>query len=190
MPRQPRTPRTPLCELSPNTRSRVVSARDYGIRYSDISEKENLNPSTCRSVFKNATNQASCKTRPRTGRPQKLTLRDKRCIMRQIAIEPKITAAQLRTGVAPHVSQKTIYRFLKESGIQKWRCKKRPLLDDNKAAARLQWALLHDNKPLSYWRRWVWSDECSIERGKGGSWDFVYRKRGMWGSPQFRTLFY
>jgi transposase len=189
MPTQPHTPRKPLGELSPNTRSRVVSARDYGIRYSEISEKENLIPSTCRSVFKNAKNQASCKTRPRTGRPRKLTPRDERRIMRQIAIEPKITAAQLRAQVAPYVSQKTIYRFLKESGIQKWRCKKRPLLDDDKAAARLQWALLHDNKPLSYWRRWVWSDECSIERGKGGSWDFVYRKRGKWGSPQEEVLF-
>jgi hypothetical protein len=78
----------------------------------------------------------------------------------------------------PNVSKNTITRYLQKSGIQKWRCRKRPLLNDTKAAARLQWALLHDNKPDTYWRRWVWSDECSIERGKGGAWDFVYRKRG------------
>jgi hypothetical protein len=69
MPKQPRTPRTPLCELYPDTTSRVVSARDYIIRYSDISEKENLIPSTYRSGFKKAKNEASCKTGPRTGRP-------------------------------------------------------------------------------------------------------------------------
>ena len=178
MPPQPKTPRTPLAELSPNTRSRVVSARDHGIRYSAIAEKENLNPSTCRSIFKNASNQASCKTRPRSGRPRTITPRDGRRIFRALTTNPKITASQLRIEVLPKASNKTIYRFLKESGIQKWRCKKRPLLDEEKAAARLQWALTHDNKPPAYWKRWVWSDECSIERGKGGSWDFVYRKRG------------
>jgi hypothetical protein len=29
--------------------------------------------------------------------------------------------------------------YLKKSGIQKWRCKKSPRLDNEKAAARLQW---------------------------------------------------
>jgi hypothetical protein len=36
----------------------------------------------------------------------------------------------------------------------------------------------HDNQPVQYWQRWCWSDKCSIERGKGGKWDFVFRKRG------------
>ena len=101
-----------------------------------------------------------------------------RQLLRAIAVNPKITVAQLRVEVAPELSMKTIYRYLKKSGIQKWRCKKRPLLDDERAAARLHWALSHDNQPPAYWRRWLWSDECSIERGKGGKWDFVYRKRG------------
>jgi hypothetical protein len=45
MPLPPRTPRTPLCELSPDTRSRVVSAHDYGIKICDIARQENLLPS-------------------------------------------------------------------------------------------------------------------------------------------------
>jgi transposase len=180
MPQPPPTPRLPLQEVSPNSRSRVVALHDYGMKYADIARGENLTPSTCRQIFKNAPNQESCKSKLRAGRPESITPRLGRRIFRAIALNPKITAAQLRAEVAPEYSKKTIYRFLKKSGIQKWRCRKRPLLDDEKAAARLHWALLHDNQPPPYWCRWLWSDECSIERGKGGTWDFVYRMRGKW----------
>jgi len=153
MPLPPRTPRTPLCELSPNTRSRVVLAHDYGIKICDIARQENLLPSTCRFIFKNASNQASCKSQPRSGRPSIITIRDGKRLFRAIATNPKITATQLRAGVMPNVSKNTITRYLQKSGIQKWRCRKRPLLNDTKAAARLQWALLHNNKSDAYWRR-------------------------------------
>jgi hypothetical protein len=119
MPQLPHTPRVPLAELSPNTRSRVVAARDYGNRFSGIGRKENLNPVTCRSIFKNAPNQASCKTNPCSGRPLKLNPRDHRRIFRVIAQDPKITAAQLHVECNLGISKKTIYRFLKKSGIQK-----------------------------------------------------------------------
>jgi hypothetical protein len=70
------------------------------------------------------------------GCPQLITWRLGRQLFRAIAVNPKITAAQLRVEVAPELSSKTIYRYLKKSDIQK--CKKRPLLDDEKGAARLQ----------------------------------------------------
>jgi hypothetical protein len=109
MPPLPHTPRIPLCELSPNTRSRVVSAHDYDIRYRDIAEQENLSSSTCRSIFKNAPNQASCNSQPRSGRPSVITVRDGRRLFRAIAINPKITATQLRVEVMLEVLEITIY---------------------------------------------------------------------------------
>jgi len=48
------TPRQPLREVSPNTRSRVISARDYSIKFKAISRLENLDDSTCRKIYKNA----------------------------------------------------------------------------------------------------------------------------------------
>lgn len=178
VPRPPGTPRPPLCETSPNKRSRIVGARDHGISFGAISRLEDLKETTCRSIVARSPYQTSSISRPRHGRPGKITPRDERHIFRVIATNPKITAAQLVIQAVPHVKKKTVYRFLKKSGIQKWRCRKRPLLNDERAAARLAWALQHDGKDLAYWQRWRWSDECSIERGKGGKWDFVYRKRG------------
>jgi Transposase len=167
--RPPGTPRQPLGEVSPNTRSRVIGARDHGIKFGAISRLENLDDSTCRKIYKNASHQTSCISNPRTGAPSMLTLLDHRNIRRAIVINPKITAAQLRVSCAPHASKKTIYRYLLKSGIQKWRAKQRPFLTAKHALLRMEWALKHNGKLVEFWRRLRWSDECSIERGKGGA---------------------
>ena len=179
MPRTPGTPRPPLADLSPGHRNRIIGARNFGILYSRIAEQENIAESTARVTVKNTPLRPGGISQPRGRPPSRISPRDARSIFRAIAQNPKITATQLVANCVPHVCNKTVYRFLLKSGIQKWRCRKRPLLNDERAAARLQWALLHDNKPLAYWRRWRWSDECSIERGKGGSWEFVYRRRSI-----------
>jgi hypothetical protein len=62
MPPRPHSPRKPLCEVSPNSRSRVVSAHDYRVRFRDIAKGKDLLYSTCRSIVKNASRQASCIT--------------------------------------------------------------------------------------------------------------------------------
>jgi hypothetical protein len=51
--RQPRTPRQPLGEVSPNIRSRVISARDHSIKFIVISHMENLLDSTYYGIYKN-----------------------------------------------------------------------------------------------------------------------------------------
>lgn len=176
--RAPGTPRQPLGEVSPNTRSRVVGARDHGIKFGAISRMEQLGDSTCRKIYKNASHQTSCITPSHPGVPSVLTPGDHRLIRRAIVINPKITAQQLFISCAPHASKKTVYRYLKKSGIQKWRAKQRPFLTAEHALLRMEWAAKYDGKPVEYWKRLRWSDECSIERGKGGAIEWVYRQRG------------
>ena len=117
MPRAPGTPRPPLGEVSPGRRNRIVGARSYGVPYPVIGGKENLNPLTCRQIVKNASYQTDCITIPQPSRPSLLSLRDQRHIFKLIAINSKITAAQLVAIAVPHINKKTVYRFLKKSGI-------------------------------------------------------------------------
>ena len=148
--RLPGTPRPPLGEVSPNTRSRVVSARDYGIKFGAISRLERLDDSTCRKIYKNASHQVSCITPSRPGAPPVLTPGDHRLIRRAIVINPKITAQELFVSCAPHASKKTIYRYLLKSGIQKWRAKQRPFLTAEHALLRIEWALKHNRKLVKF----------------------------------------
>jgi hypothetical protein len=88
----PGAPRQPLGEASLNQRSRVVSARDHGIKVPAIARIENLLTSTCRSIIKNAPHQVSCITPSRASAPSVLTPGDYRLIRRAIVVNPKITA--------------------------------------------------------------------------------------------------
>jgi hypothetical protein len=72
----PGAPRQPLGEVSPNQRSRVVSARDHGIQVPVIACMEKLYNSTCRSIIKNALNQTLYITNKHIGAPLVLTIRD------------------------------------------------------------------------------------------------------------------
>jgi hypothetical protein len=187
MARRAGTPRQPLEEVSPNTRSRVVGGRDHGIKFTAITRLEELTDSTCRTIFKNASHQTSCITPKRPGRPTLLTVRDQRLIRRTIVLWPKITVQQLFKDCVPHLSKKTVYRYLKKSGIQKWRCKQRPFLTEEHARLRREWAEKYNGKPVKFWKRLRWSDEFSVERGKGGAIEWVYRQRGK-SSPSFYLL--
>jgi hypothetical protein len=113
----PGAPRQPLGEVSPNQRSRVISARDHGIKFPVITRIENLPDSTYRTIFKNASHQTSCITPPRPSAPGVLTPTDTRAIRRTIVVNPKITAQQLFVQCAAYSSKKTIYRYLKKTGI-------------------------------------------------------------------------
>ena len=186
----PGAPRKPLGEVSPNQRSRVVGSRDHGIPFPVITRMESLTDTTCRSIVKNASHQVSCITPTRSGAPSVLTPGDHRLIRRAIVINPKITAQQLFISCAPHSSKKTIYRYLKKSGIQKWRAKQRPFLTAEHALLRMQWAVEYDGKPVEFWRRLRWSDECSIKRGKGGAIEWVYQRRGKAPPPLYRMCPY
>ncbi len=75
----------------------------------------------------------------------------------------------------PSVSYSTMRRRLREENMQMWRKKKRPLLTEERAAKRLEWALAHQSWTEDDWKTIVWSDECSVEQSKGVRSQWVYR---------------
>jgi hypothetical protein len=51
----------------------------------------------------------------------------------------------------------------------------------------MKWASKYDGKGLDFWHRVYWSNECSIERGKDGQIQWVYRQRQVY--PTFLLQF-
>ena len=112
---------------------------------------------------------------PRTGRPEILTKRDKRTILRAVRKNRQYTREQVRRIYAPHVSLPTIDRMLREHNIKKWLAKKRPKLTADHAKARLQWALAHKDWTVEDFWRVIYSDECSVEKEPAGHQRWVFR---------------
>jgi hypothetical protein len=71
------------------------------------------------------------------------------------------------TQVWENAHKRSVRWLFTDINRRKWRCHKRPHLEAEHAAARYAWAIRYRHFTKEDWQRVVWSDECSIERGKG-----------------------
>ena len=101
--------------------------------------------STIKSFLQRATERGHIENLPRSGRPKKLTKRERRHIWRTIKRNRKLIREQLRDECAPDVSLVTIDRYLRKNGMMKWLAKRRPKLTPERAAKRLKWAKEREN---------------------------------------------
>ena len=138
MPRTPGSIRLPLAELSPGNRNRIIGARAHGIPFATIADQKNCSFSAVYFTVRNALFRAGQYSQPQRRPPTKLSEYNKRRIYKTIDQSLKITAAKLIATIVLYITKKTVYRFLKKSGIQKWQCRKQPLLNNKRTAARLK----------------------------------------------------
>ena len=162
-------------ELTPWQRSEIQTYRNVGLTNENIAQLTFCSPGTVATTLKLNTLRNDGKTRSRSGRPPALSRRNKRLILRIIRRNSKLTYAQLKIEANVDVHKNTLYRMLKEEGITNWLARKRPLITPEVAAKRLQWAKKHQNWSWEEWSKIIWSDECSLERGKGGRRIWVFR---------------
>ena len=176
-----RTPLAPLDlnrirnqELSPYLRGSIQTWAATGLGAAEIARKTFLTPTTVKSTLLRNSQRHEGTTLSRSGRPPKLSHRDRRSLLRYVRKNPKLTYEQVLTDLNLPVSSKTVYRILKEEGIKKWIAKQRPLLTEEAAKIRLEWCLARKDWTWDDWKTYIFSDEASIERGKGGR-QWVFR---------------
>ena len=90
-----------------------------------------------KTSFSGLTESGRIENLPRSGRPKKLTKRERRHIWRTIKRNRKFAREQLHDECAPDVSLATIDRYLRKNGM-KWLAKRRPKLTPEGAAKRLK----------------------------------------------------
>ena len=172
-------------ELSVNQRAQIVGAVKCGSKIADTARALNFLPSTVRiTVLRDAVRHDN-KTQPRNGRPKKATDRDICIIIRYVRINLKHTYRQIRKSLATMLSKNTIKRILEPFNIRKWQCKKRPELSEEVAAKRFTWVKTRENWSSEEWALIIFSDETSVERGKGGQREWAWRTAEQKWSPQF-----
>ncbi len=87
--------------------------------------------------------------------------------------DPDQSVIELATRV--DLSVHTVQQRLKEQGLRKWQKARVPALRPADARARLRWCNAHKNWIVEQWNKVVWSDECSVARGKTGRQEWVFR---------------
>jgi transposase len=127
------------------------------------------------------------KSRPTTqkqkgGRPKKLTVTDKRNIVRNVTSGKVDTTVDLvktvKESIGIDVGPDTIRRSLKEAGLKAATKPKKPLLLPQHIHHHLEFAQHHQYWTNDDWKRVIWSDETKINRMGSDGREWVWKKPG------------
>ncbi|KAJ5108255.1 hypothetical protein N7456_004930 [Penicillium angulare] len=165
-------------ELDVYTRTKITSLYNIGWTYKEIQRE--ITPtipyttiqSTCARERKRQKNETS----PRSGRPKKLDETDKERILDAIDENPRVKYDDLLAEVDHKVCRRSIQRLLRENNLRKWRCLHRPELSSEAARKRLLWANSYKDYLPQDWRKIFWSDESTVERGRGARREFTFTR--------------
>ncbi|CAF1185651.1 unnamed protein product [Rotaria magnacalcarata] len=100
------------------------------------------------------------------GRKRKTTVHVDRCIRRKIMANRRISSSAIKTellselGIA--VFESTIKRTSHEAGLFGRVARKKPYVNKLNRTRRLEYARTHQEKPLGFWNRIIWSDESKF----------------------------
>ena len=88
-------------------------------------------------------------------------------MLRCVRLYPKMTFKERRAQCDTEMSNSHIKNLCREARLTHWRAKKRPKLTEEHAKIQYQWAQIRRYWDVTMWRRMMFSDECSVERGAG-----------------------
>jgi hypothetical protein len=164
-------------DTSPYTRGKIVGMAENGASASKIQVQYGVSRKAVRGSIAQDSQRPEGKSLPRSGRPPTYTDRDERLMLRNLRLFPKSTFEDRRIESGVKMSNSTIKRLARKHGLHHWRAKKRPELTEEHAAERLLWCRCRAHWGVEEWKIYMWSDECSAERGRGKliEWVFGYR---------------
>src|SRR3990167_1351000 len=147
-------------------RAQVVVLKEQGIINKEISAATGLSVRAIQYINKNVKHTHSFKDRPRSGRPPKLTDRNKRTIARMVKKKETSTATAISKALkSSHqitVSPDTVKRSLKSFGYACRIKKKKPRLTEKHKKARLAFAKKYESWTSDDWKNVIWSDESKF----------------------------
>jgi transposase len=174
--------------LSPYARGVIAGKASAGAKPSEIAAELELEYSTVYRTIQLDLTRHEGASLPRTPRKKSYTEADERILLRHVRLNPKDTYAKIKIACGLACSKSTLRKILKEHGITNWRAKRRPFLTEKNAAARLKWCLERQHWLAEDWALVVWSDECSVERGRGQRDEWVFRTPGQkWHRQMIQT---
>lgn len=150
---------------------------EQGFSKTQIALAEGVPAGTVHGIATRYTQQISGMSQERPGQPQKLSDRDKRYIMRLIEADPFIKNQEILDLIDADITIRTLNRYLQSEGIQHMHALRRPKLSASAAWRRLRFAQEHIDKPISFWRKVIWSDETKVQLKMDKRQQYVYMRR-------------
>lgn len=162
-------------ELTVQQRDSIISKAEAGASTRELSEEFNCTMRCIQKTIARFNATATNVSRPRSGRPPKLTTREKKMLHRVARKSPKIQyRSLLYEAHSMHVSRRTATRLLHVQGLGKFRAKRKPRISPAVAEERLKFEREYRDFD---WRHqpFRFSDETSVTKSIDGNNVWVFR---------------
>lgn len=171
-------------QLSNDLKTKITEHYDLGEGYKKLSQRFQLSVSDVRNIVRKWKATGTVLVKARSGRPRKISERQRRRMVRMVKNNPQTTSKDLQDHLASDgvdVHRSTIQRTLHKEKLYGRVMRKKPFLSTRHKRSRLRYAEAHLDKPASFWNKVLWSDETKIEL-------FGHNKR-RYGCRQKNTAF-
>jgi transposase len=132
--------RRPGQELSIAARAAIIGAVAAGASQSAVARAFRVERTAVYRILQRFQSSTTVESKPRTGRPEVLTRREKRFILQLAKRFPRHTTQMLTNSIDGRISRSTVRRVLREQRVRKWRAQKRIPLSKAVAMDRYSFA--------------------------------------------------
>lgn len=150
-------------QKSVEIRKLIVLEVKSGVKYRDISKKYEISIAGISKIMKKHQSENTVERKAGSGRNRKTTAHDDRMIHRLVRTDPSKSTRVIAEELNLNVTMRTINNRIHEFGIRSYFKIKKPLLRKQNVKKRLQFAKKYVNKPLSFWKTILWTDESKYE---------------------------
>lgn len=164
------------------TRVKIHSLKESGHSWREIALATRKSKDSVKKIYKRVVKKNSFKDKPRSGRPRKLSDRDRRVLVNIMRKSEVKTPERARKEASVHhnidASESTVRRAFKESGFVARVKRKKPLMTANHKKKRLAWAKNHNTWTIDQWKNVIWSDETGFGLVSGEGREYNWSKDG------------
>lgn len=131
-----------MVKITDQIRWLIVDRMQNGLSQSDVSKQLEIGQTTVRKIWLKFVDTGSIDNRPRSGRPMKTTIRERRSLCRLSKKDPFKTSNQLHqdSNLTQTISARTVRRVLNKSNLFGRCAAKKPLLNKVQIKKRLSYA--------------------------------------------------
>lgn len=156
-----------MTKCTPTKKARIYHLRKKENKtFTEIGDILGIDATTVSRNFKKLDSQGKdpdyYSTTPGSGRPRALTPHDERRAERLIKSGKCRDATEVQRELFPKLHPTTVRRMFLRLGLKGRLRRKKPLLTGKHIKGRRNWAMIHQRKSLSFWKRVCFSDESKF----------------------------
>jgi len=153
-----------LMGYGPEIKNRFISLLLQGLDVKTIQRDHfpDITPQTLNRWSRLAKREGHLVPKKSPGRPPKLDARDERHLKRVAKTNSNLSIKRIGQAAGLQVHHQTLVKYLKRHNLQSFPMLKKPKLTDLQIRKRFEWATRIRDMTLEDWKKWTFSDECSV----------------------------